>query len=152
MTAYELKLMIEDTLEQTGLYSDDAVNLLLGTCAQESSMGKYRRQIGGGPALGIFQIEPRTFKDIRDRYLRFKPELLEKILKVSQLKDLSDPEELVYNDRLSICIARVYYLRLKSSIPSDINGWAAYWKRWYNTPRGKGTEEEFIANFNRYVK
>ena len=33
------------------LYSEDAVELLLLTAAQESDLGTYTRQLGGGPAL-----------------------------------------------------------------------------------------------------
>lgn len=49
------------------LCSDAAVNLLLGTAAQESEFGKYIRQIRG-PALGVFQMEPATFDWLRDKY------------------------------------------------------------------------------------
>lgn len=49
-----IKNLITETLTELGLYSDDARDLLLGTCAQESAFGKYRKQLGGGPALGIF--------------------------------------------------------------------------------------------------
>lgn len=44
--------------------SSSAVNLLLGTAAQESAFGTYLRQIGGGPARGVFQMAPATAKDI----------------------------------------------------------------------------------------
>ena len=42
----------------------------LVTCtAHVESLGDYLSQIGGGPARGIFQIEPSTALDIIDRYL-----------------------------------------------------------------------------------
>lgn len=145
-----LRLLIKDTLEQIGLCSDNAVELLMGTCAQESALGKYRRQIGGGPALGIMQMEPNTYKDIVKNYLKYKPALVAKILKVSGLKEIPDAEELVMNDRFAICMARVHYLRFKGAIPSDVEGWAHYWKIYYNTRFGKGTETDFIGNYNRY--
>lgn len=145
-----LRILIRDTLEQIGLCSDSAVELLMGTCAQESALGKYRRQIGGGPALGIMQMEPATYRDITKNYLRYKPELTRQILKVSGLKEMPEAEELVMNDRFAICMARVHYLRFKGAIPSNLEGWAHYWKVHYNTRFGKGTEVEFINNYNRY--
>ena len=54
---------------QTVLVSQEAENLLMGTAAQESALGEYIRQLGNGPALGIFQMEPETFDDIVRNYL-----------------------------------------------------------------------------------
>lgn len=150
MNKHELSELITGTLHRINLYSSDARELLMGTCAQESALGKYRRQIGGGPALGIFQMEPATFHDIVKNYLNHKPELKAKVLEVSGLKELDDPEELVFNDRLAVCMARVHYLRVSEKIPSDLDGWAKYWKRYYNTTKGRGTEYEFVCNYKRY--
>lgn len=56
--------VIRPTLEKIELWSEAAENLLLGTTAQESHMGTYIKQVGKGPALGIYQMEPATHKDI----------------------------------------------------------------------------------------
>lgn len=146
----ELRKLISDTLRGIGLYSDHAVELLMGTCAQESHLGKYRRQIGGGPALGIFQMEPATFTDIHMNFLRFKPELLKKVMKAAGVTALR-ASDLVDNDSLAVCMARVHYLRVKEALPADLPGWAGYWKRYYNTPLGKGKESEFVENYKKYV-
>lgn len=151
MEKNELRKLMTETLTGVGLYSENAMNLLMGTCAQESSLGKYRRQLGGGPALGIFQMEPATFRDICDNFLRYKEDLQGKIKQVAGVA-FFDANDLVNNDRLAACFARVHYLRVKESIPGDVAGWARYWKRYYNTPLGKGTEEEFIRNFKRMVE
>lgn len=150
MKRNELQDLITSTLQEIGLYSEAAVNLLLGTCAQESHLGTYRRQLGGGPALGIFQMEPATFRDICNCFLRYKPDLQDKIRLAADV-DFFDPADLVNNDRLAVCFARIHYLRVKEAIPEDLTGWAGYWKRHYNTVKGKGTEEEFIQNFKRFV-
>lgn len=148
MNKDELRQLIIVTLKGINLHSDNAVELLMGTCAQESQLGKYNRQIGGGPALGIFQMEPATFTDIHMNYLRFKPDLLRDVMKVSEVKSLN-PNDLVDNKTLSVCMARVHYIRVKESIPVDLAGWAKYWKKYYNTYLGKGKEEEFISNYKR---
>lgn len=150
MKSNNLRTLIADTLQGIGLYSDKVTELLLGTCAQESHLGKYRKQLGGGPALGIFQMEPATFRDICDNYLRYKPDLQAKIKSVSGV-EYFDAGELVDNDRLAICFARVHYLRVKEPVPGDLPGWARYWKKYYNTPKGKGKEDEFIANYERLI-
>lgn len=146
----EFKKQIEDTLKSIDLYSENAVNLLLGTCAQESSFGKYNRQLFGGPALGVFQMEPNTFNDIVNKYLKYKKVLFYQILAISGV-DNYNPEYLVHNNIFATCMARVHYLRVKEKIPNDIGGWAYYWKKYYNTFKGKGKPEEFVKNYNKYV-
>lgn len=145
-----LENLITSVLKELNLHSDNAVNLLMGTAAQESHLGRYRKQLGGGPALGIFQMEPATFDDIVKNYLRYKPELAARIERVARISRFK-AEDIENNDLLAICMARVHYLRVREAIPSDLEGWARYWKRYYNTPLGKGTEEDFIANYKRLV-
>lgn len=150
MNKVTLRELIVSVLKDIDLHSDDAVNLLMGTAAQESHLGKYRKQIGGGPAIGIFQMEPATFNDIVNNYLRYKPNLALKIKRVARVSSFK-AGDIESNDLLAICMARVHYLRVKEVIPSDLDGWARYWKRYFNTPIGKGTEEEFIANYKILV-
>ena len=51
--------VIRPALRALDLWSPAAEDLVLGTAAQESGLA-YLRQIGGGPALGLWQIEPAT--------------------------------------------------------------------------------------------
>jgi hypothetical protein len=133
--------LIERVLSEFGLRSESAVNLLLGTAAQESRFGTYLRQLGGGPALGAFQMERPTFEWLRGKYCeRF---------------DFQDWyfECLEWDLTASIVFARLRYYCVASPLPSpdDVAGLAAYWKRHYNTFAGKGTEAEFIENYRRFV-
>ena len=151
-----LRKLIYNTLtgvKGVELWSEDVENLLMGTCAQESALGRYREQLGGGPALGIFQMEPNTFNDIIKNYLAHKTKLKYAILNalgVSSLNDLT-VEMLIDNDEAAIIFARLHYLRVKESIPHSLPAQAAYYKKYYNTPLGKATEEEYIRNYHRYV-
>ena len=150
MDKTQLKNLIDRILKSLDLYSEHAVNLLLGTCAQESAFGTYIRQLGKGPALGIFQMEPATFNDIENNFLRYKPDLKVKIKQLSGISEMS-PEQLEYNLVLAACMARVHYLRVPEALPTDLTGYARYWKKYYNTHLGKGTEAEFINNYKKYV-
>lgn len=145
-----MRALVEKTLADFGYYTPDSANLILGTIAQESAYGKYRKQLGSGPALGICQMEPATFNDIVKNYLRYHPDITAKIKQVAQVSELN-PSDLYLNDRLAICMCRVHYLRQKQAIPTTIEGYAKYWKQWYNTPIGKGTETEFIKNYHLWV-
>src|SRR5258706_9966058 len=62
-------IIIKPALIAIGLNSEAAINLLLGTAAQESNMGTYVKQTTG-PALGLFQCEPLTYDDIWDRLVQ----------------------------------------------------------------------------------
>lgn len=141
--------------------SDSAINLLLGTCAQESNMGEYLKQLNNGPALGIYQIEPKTHIDIYENYLQFDNKILEKITKLLINFSTSNllantqyyEENLIGNLYYATAIARICYWRHSESLPKsyDTEGLARYWKKYYNTDKGKGTVAEFVNNFNKYV-
>ena len=47
-----------------------AEELLMLTAAHESHLGTYLKQ-KGGPALGIYQMEPATYRDLHENFLRF---------------------------------------------------------------------------------
>jgi hypothetical protein len=146
-----LSYVIEPVLKDLGLYSPEAAQLLLATAAQESSLGEYLVQLGEGPALGIFQMEPNTHDDIYDNYLFYRPELRDSV--EAFLFGGQPPEfNLVSNLAYMTAMARIHYLRVPEALPAlgDIAGMARYWKKFYNTSEGKGTEEEFKHNFHRF--
>lgn len=147
--AKQLKLfVIVPTLAQLGLYSDAAVNLLLGTCAQESKMGTYLKQLNGS-ALGIYQMEPASHDDIWDNYLKYRGDLAGKILAI----DSRNTNNLIVNLSYATAMARIQYLRVSEPLPeaNDLNGLAHYYKVYYNTAGGAATIDEFVANYQRYV-
>jgi hypothetical protein len=145
-----MRVQVTNVLQQLELVSSNAIELILGTIAQESAYGKYRRQLGNGPALGICQMEPNTFNDIINNFLKYKPILAKKLLSICSLEEF-DVDQLETNDKFAVCMCRIHYYRMKENIPSTLEGWAHYWKKYYNSYLGAGKEEEFIANYNKYV-
>jgi hypothetical protein len=145
-----MKELVIETLKCIGCYSEDAVNLILGVIAQESSFGKYRRQIGGGPALGIVQMEINTHNDIVKNFLIYHKDLGKKILSCAGIAAFS-PLQLEGNDKYAICMARMQFYRRPTPIPHRLEEQAAMWKKYYNTFLGAGTVEEYIKNYNKYV-
>lgn len=140
---------------EKGYYSDNAVSLLVGTCAHESHMGRWLRQVNG-PALGIYQMEPATHRSLWEHYLRFRPDVANVIRQMcSQMyvtSAIPDHRELVHNLMYATAMARVRYRMVKPSIPDTIRGQAEYWKQWYNTPQGKGTVEKYMEDYERFVE
>lgn len=154
-------LVIRPTLELLDEFNPKlntlaSVNLLLGTVAQESSMGHYLKQIHG-PALGIYQIEPATHKDITGRYL-VRPANLALMVAIKRLTCVDGfvgrDTELIYNLRYATAICRIRYWMVPESMPEhdDIEGLGQYWDDHYNGNPDVGTVDEFISNYTKYVK
>jgi len=134
--------LVTRVLKGARLYSPAAVNLLLGTAAQESQFGTYLRQLGKGEALSAFQIEEITFRDLRSRMDDICP----------TIRDWNFLQ-LEWDLRAAIVVARLKYRSIPAPLPAADNlpGLAAYWKQWYNTPLGAGTVEQFVRNYRKYV-
>ena len=67
-----LRYVIKPALTLLDMESPAAEALMLGTVAQESHCGRYLHQLGKGPALGIFQMEPTTYRDIWENYIAYR--------------------------------------------------------------------------------
>ena len=133
--------LIKRTLAAANLpRKQSAIDLLLGTAAQESAFGTYLKQVNG-PALGAFQMEPATFYAVKEWSVRRFPLVLEGRYAT----------ELEYDLSIAILSARLNYLSKPDSIPESLQGQAAYWKKYWNTYLGKGTIEQYVKNWQRYV-
>lgn len=153
MDAQALRLFTRSTLLLLGgrMWSQEAEELLMGTCAQESHLGTYRRQIGDGPARGIFQIEPETERSLWEDYLNFRPALAVAVANICGVKG-PDVWALEKNLSYQIIMCRLrYYAWVKAPIPGTLNTQAAYWKEHYNTSEGAGKVEEYISNYRRFL-
>ena len=140
----QIKEIIIWALKEMDLYSFDAADLVYKTGMAETGY-RHLKQMGGGPAIGFWQIEPATLIDIMDNYVKYRPEL-EKGLK-SLGFDRSDMETRVMsNIALQAVFCRLKYKRDKYALPliGDLLGQAKYWKRVYNSHLGKGTIEHFM--------
>lgn len=144
------------TLSNLGMYSEAAEQLVMGTISQESE-GTFLKQIGGGPALGIIQMEPATHKDIWLNFLKYTDclggdirELISAEADESyESRGYPDELELMTNLKYAVAMCRVHYWRKPQSLPdaNNINGLAEYWKEHYNTFKGAGTVRQFVDNF-----
>lgn len=159
MNPEQLKNLIITVLKAFGRYSEQAVDLLMLTAAQESHCGKFIRQIGGGPALGIFQMEPATLNDIMDNYVRYREKLAADIVLFLTRQSLE--MNLAGNLLFQIVTARVHYMRVPDPIPvreafrtqdDYVMALARYWKQHWNTELGAGTPMDAFLNYNRYIR
>ena len=118
------------------------------TAAVESDLGKIVHQYGG-PALGVFQMEPMTEEDIHKHYLSRNQYL------ASVVSNYMTDErgELEWNLAYQILMARIHYRRFVRDLPEpdDVEGLAEVWKMYYNTPKGKGTIKKAIESYQVYA-
>lgn len=142
--------VIREPLMSVALYSQSAENLLFGIAAQESHLGKFVEQVGGGPALGPYQNERGSFEDA----VSFLNENANKIFygKCKKIVEGKSIHDLKTDFKLATIIARLYVMRFPEPLPKpdDIDGMAVYWKKYWNTVNGKGTVEQFVENYKRF--
>lgn len=133
-------------------YSEGAVELLLGTAAQESHL-TYLDQLtpGPGPAYGLWQMELATHDD-HWRWL-VDPARAALKVKIYQMLSLwpSRIEQLRTNLLYAAAMCRIHYRRRPERIPEagDVVGAGMVWKSAYNTAAGKGTVDQYVANYRR---
>ena len=134
-----------------GYQTDDAVELLLGTSARETRLGKIPDRPGMG-GVGPFQVNPKTEEHLWNSYLRQNPRLAKNLTKATGVAG-PDPKALSGNFPYSAVMARLAYTRANTPIPSmkDPVGMANYWKEHYNTAAGQGTPEGFLETYHQLI-
>ena len=139
------KEVIEPVVEVLG-GGHAAVELLYYTGLAESGY-RVTKQVGG-PALGYWQMEPETYADIWSNFLAHRPELRGDVLGLIGTEPVqASMDMLETNHRYACALARVHYLRVPAPLPpsGELASQAAYWKEYYNTVKGKGSVEHFLA-------
>jgi hypothetical protein len=138
-----------DALQMGGRGAEQTVP---GTTTQKKVL-IHRQQLGGGPALGLFQMEPATHDDCWNNYLNFRSGLANKVRSTLEAGQAPVAQTLKVNDRYAAAMCRVRYMRVAQALPNqdDITAIADYWKQHYNTPLGAGAPEEFLDKWPQYV-
>lgn len=135
-------------------YSEEAVKLLVMIASHESDRGTYLWQIGG-PALGVYQEEPTTCRDVYENFIRKNKELDFAVSKfLPNRKGLPDGDLtylLITDLRFSTIMARCFFMRFKEPIPTDDSGLAYYAKKYWNTSEGKASVADYVHAYRRTV-
>ncbi len=135
--AKRLRILIRQSLVMYNLPVDaSAVELLIMIAAHESGLFKYVQQVNG-PALGLFQMEPATYKEVRE-YMNRSSKRFEAIKG-------SSPERMVIDVRYAVGMARIFLMRFPEALPcaTDPQGMARYAKKYWNTEAGKATVSDY---------
>lgn len=134
---------------QPGMNSVAAEKLVLGTMVYESRL-VWMKQLAGGPAMGLGQMEPNTFLDLWKR-AAFKPDLFTALR--STLVDFLAPlEQMTGNLYLQVAMCRLLYWYAPGPLPLDIKGLSEYYKKHYNTHLGAGSADGWRHDFLLYLE
>jgi len=148
-----IKYIIKPSLKQVDMYSVEAEQLLLTTGQVESSY-KYVHQIGGGPALGLWQMEPATYESIFNDYLAYRSDLKKQVLSACCYKSIPPAEEIMYNMKFAVIMSRIKYYWVPYALPefNDIEGQAHYWSKYYNGNPVTGDPNKYINAYNQHIR
>lgn len=146
------ELIVKSTLNDLLMYSENAEELMVFTCAVESLGGTYLRQVNG-PALGIYQMEPQTYNDIWQNYIKTNGKLLMAFLSSFHIGFMPPEEMLIYDLRFATAMTRLFYRRILQPIPAatDIDGIWNYYKLYYNTAKGAAVKEDSIKKYYDFI-
>lgn len=148
------KLIIKPVLDAFPARYARPYNLLLGTLLVESG-GVYIKQLGGGPALGPFEMELATHNDCYNNFLRYPANaaLLAVVKSTLGSGVFSGAAAMEGNFYYAAAMARVKYIRVDAPLPSetDAAALAAYHKDWYNTADGATDVSESEALFAQAI-
>ena len=140
-----VRTAIERALQRFNLPdSESAVRLLLMIAAHESGGFMYNRQ-KGGPALGLFQMEPATYSHVI--------EYLKRSGNFPGISRSLPAERMLIDAEFAAGIARVYLWTFPEPLPpaDDLQALAAYAKKYWNTEAGAASAEKYLTDFKRHV-
>ena len=132
-------------------YSNDAIELLVMTCAIESDGGSFIKQVNG-PALGIFQMEEATHDDLWHNFLMHDHRRLTLMQVHFNCQIFPSANRMVTDLRYAAAMARLLYARFPDRLPDkdDIEGLYDYYKKFYNTEKGKSKKAPSIKKYTTY--
>lgn len=92
------------------------VQVVLGIGNKETQY-RYLRQSGGGPALGLWQMEPSTHDDMWRNFIRYQPELQSAVLRLLA-RVAPDAKLLTTRMDYATIIAALHVYRSKDALPA----------------------------------
>ena len=123
--------------------NDNADELLPETAKAETRLGLVKDKTILNVGVGLMQFDEIGFEDTKQRCLKYKDRILDRLkIDISKVK----LNHLAYNPLLSVLFTRLKYRLIPQEIPTDVEGRAKYWKRYYNTSAGAGTILHYLQN------
>ncbi len=127
--------------------SRDVEEMIIETAIVETHGGEYKDPTHYA-GMGLTKIDQVPFQDIKDRANESDVNKIFKAFSIN-IKHV-DWVELRHNPFLALLFTRLFYKKIPEKIPNSIKARAFYWKKYYNSSLGKGTEEHYINTVTKY--
>jgi len=158
MNVYQLRTdIVAPVLRRLEMWSTVSEELLMATGAHESEGFVHIRQLGGGPAVSLWQIEPDTARDVH-RYLTLHPDMMDNFCKAVMWRpEWIDriTERLIADQAFACAVARIRYWMEPTPLPEsahNIQAIAEYWKKYYQRgPDPQRGIQDFISDYRRFI-
>lgn len=146
------ELIVKSTLNDLHMYSRDAEELLVFTCAVESLGGTYLHQVNG-LALGIYQMQPLTYNDIWQKYIKINNPIFMKLLTNFNVAFMPSEERLIYDLRFATAMTRLFYARTSDPLPAynDPDSIWEFYKIHYNTFYGSACRVSSMKKYHDFI-
>lgn len=125
-----------------------AVWLLCETVAVETQFGTFKDSTPNGAGRGLAQIDKISFDDVQARAARADIDALKAAFDID-IKNI-EWDDLNFSPLLALVFARLHYKLRPGAIPLTMKGRAEYWKKFYNSLRGKGTVDQYIVSAHKF--
>lgn len=148
------KYIIKPSLDAIGLWSVSAEQLVAGTGLVESGYS-YMHQMGAGPAISFFGIEPLTYGDLQRVLVTRHQDIHDLICKFLSMSDIpTNSGYLAGNLYAATIFCRLKYYFNPKPLPQadDYYGMAKYHKEIYNTANGATDIDKSTGMFRSIVK
>ena len=141
-----IKEIVEYSLYKIDCQSDDALALVVRTGMAESGYRALKGYGEGNPAIGFWQIEPATMDDMMENYIQYRSHYKKNLISMGMNFKKDTIMSVLSNLAVQAALCRIHYRRDRKPIPAwdDLEAQAKYWKRVYNTVKGRGTVKHFV--------
>ena len=143
--------------EGSGL--SDASDFMTNLAMQESNLGGDKEW---GGSYGPSQIDPIGYEDIVSKGKSGEEQTLKRASVANKLLEdmgynqnfdiLNLPLDEIRDPMINSLLTRMKLGTIKESIPTDLEGQADYWKKYYNTEGGKGDPEHFVEAVKKWLR
>jgi hypothetical protein len=151
-----VNLVIIPTLKEIpkGL-TDEAVMAITMIIAHESRRGNFLKQMGNGPALGLINMEPPTYKST----WKFGDSIWDNafMMGIVTEKDFKKKRpplvgRLIYDLRFNVFMCRQRLFMKPEKFPKTPYQMSAYLKKFWNSVHGAADSNSYLNDFNMWVK
>lgn len=125
-------------------------DFLLEICAVETALGQGAYNVNRGYGYGLWQFDKIAFDDTKIRIA--KKHNADFLLICNRNINKITYDDLKTSSLVACFFARTYlYYRIPHAIPSTRVARANDWKKYYNTIKGAGTPEKYLAAAQKWI-